>query len=66
MSEYIAFSFGSCATGAGIGIVITGILGIFASKSPYNRCLLGTALAFNILAVIGSGVDTIIFILDIM
>ncbi|XP_057291804.1 uncharacterized protein LOC130614390 [Hydractinia symbiolongicarpus] len=45
----------------GVWIIIAGILCISITSSSHNNCLIGTAMFFNIIAIIGAVVDGILF-----
>ena len=59
-------SYISCGIWAGIWIIVTGILGICASIYSNNNCLVGTTLAFNIIATVVAGIDCILFLVGVM
>ena len=50
----------------GIWIIVTGILGICASIYSNNNCLVGTTLAFNIIATVVACIDGILFLVGVM
>lgn len=62
---YYWVSYSSGGVWGGVCIIVTGIFGICASFNPNNRCLIGTTLAFNIIATILSFIDGIILMVGL-